>query len=123
MLLFAEAGAGQLVETKIEGLDQAPFLTAYGLRSDGGGVKALIFNKNLDRRVRLSVNVGQAVQRAGVLRLHAPRVDDTTDVTIGGAPIGADGAWSAASQGILPAQNGSVMVDLPAASAALLSFE
>ena len=102
---------------------QAPLLTAYGLRNDSASVKALIFNKNLDRRVRLSVNAGQAVQRARVLRLHAPRVDDTTDVTIGGAPIGADGAWAAASQGILPAQNGSVMVDLPAASAALLSFE
>ncbi len=32
MLLFAQAGAGQFVEGNLEPLDQAPLLTAYGLR-------------------------------------------------------------------------------------------
>ncbi len=123
MLLFAEAGAGQLVETQPEGVEQAPLLTAYGLRAQGGELKAAIFNKNLDRRVRLAVNVGEGAQHAKVLRLHAPRVDDTTDVTFGGAPVGAAGVWSAAREERLPMQNGSVMVELPAASAVLITFE
>jgi hypothetical protein len=66
------------------------------------------------------VNVGQTEQQAKVLRLRAPRIDDTIDVTFGGAPVGANGAWSAAWEETVPTQNGTVTVDLPAASAALI---
>jgi len=122
MLLFAEAGAGQLIETQIESLNQAPMLTAYGLRSDSGRTKAAIFNKNLDSRVHLTLDSGVSAQRATILRLHAPRVEDTTDVTFGGAPVGAAGAWSAAHEEALPVQNGNITLELPAASAALVTF-
>jgi Glycosyl hydrolase family 79, N-terminal domain len=122
MLLFEQAGAGQLVETQLEGLDQAPLLTAYGLRTENGKLKVAVFNKNLDRGVRLIINAGQ-VAGAKLLVLRAPRVDDTTDVTFGGAPVGANGAWAAAREETLPAQSGSVVVDLTASSAALISFE
>lgn len=121
MLLFAEAGSGQLIETQIDGLDQAPLLTAYGLRCDDGKIKAAIFNKNLDRQVRLTLNPGNPAQTAKLLRLHAPRVDDTTDVTFGGNPVGADGAWSTGREETLHAQNGSFTIELLAASAALIS--
>ena len=120
MLLFEQAGPGQLVETQVEGLDQAPLFTAYALRSEDGQAKVMAFNKNLDRGVRMSLNAGQ---RAKVLRLHAPRVDDTTDVTFGGSPVGANGAWSAAWEETTAAQNGAVVVELPAASGALIMIE
>lgn len=123
MLLFAEAGSGQLIETEIESSGQAPSLTAYGLRSSGGTIKAAIFNKSLQDPVRLTLNAGQRVQHAKALRLRAPRVDDTTDVTFGGAPVGASGAWTAAWDEKLPAENGNITLDLPAASAALVIFE
>jgi len=123
MLLFAEAGAGQLIETQLEGADKAPLLTAYALRSNNRSLKAAIFNKNQDRRVRLTLNAGQPIQRATALRLHAPRVDDTTDVTFGGAPVGANGDWSAAREETHQAQDGSIAFDLPAASAALITFD
>jgi hypothetical protein len=122
MLLFAEAGAGQLIETQLDGIDQAPLLTAYGLRAENGTIKVAVFNKNLDRRVRLTVSSGQG-PRAKLLRLRAPRIDDTTDVTLGGAPIGANGEWSAAREETASAQDGSVVIDLPAASGALLTFQ
>jgi hypothetical protein len=81
------------------------------------------FNKNLDRSVRLTIDPGQRAQRVSALRLHAPRVDDTTDTTFGGAPVGAGGAWSAAREETLPLENGAAALDLPAASAALVTFE
>ncbi len=121
MLLFAEAGAGQLIEVQLDPPDDAPLITAYALRSDGGSIKAVIFNKNLDRRVQLGVNA--QAEYASVLRLHAPRIDDTTDVTLGGAPVGANGSWSAALIEKLRAQDGVVTLELPSASAALLAFE
>ena len=123
MLLFAQSGAGQLVESKLEASDLSPLLTAYGLRSDSGAIKVAVFNKNQDRGVRLSIDAGQSAQRATALRLHAPRVDDTTDTTFGGSPVGASGAWSATRQETLSVENGSAVIALPAASAALITFE
>ncbi len=123
MLLFAEGGAGQLIETQVEGLDQAPLLTVYSLRTEKGKLKTAIFNKNLDRRIRLTVEAGVPAQVAKLLRLDAPRVDDTTDVMFGGAPVGANGAWAADHQEIVPAQEGKIVFDLRPTSAALVSFD
>jgi hypothetical protein len=123
MLLFAQAGAGQLVESKLDGVEQAPLLTAYGIRGDTGVMKVAAFNKNLDHSVRLSIDPGQNARGASVLRLHAPRVDDTTDVTFGGSPVGASGAWSAARVEKVNVENGVAVVELPAASGALIAFD
>ena len=123
MLLFAQAGPGQLVESKVENLEEAPLLTAYGLKSSAGAIKVAVFNKNLDRRVRLTIDPGQRASRTSALRLFAPRADDTTDTTFGGAPVGANGAWSAALQETLPLENGICVIELPSASGALVTFE
>jgi len=123
MLLFAQAGAGQLVEGKLDKLESAPLLSAYGLRNNTGTIKVAAFNKNLDRSVRLTIDAGECAQRATALRLVAPRVDDTTDTTFGGSPVGASGAWSATRIETLPLQNGVAVIDLPAASAALITFD
>ncbi len=123
MLLFAEAGAAQLVESKLDGLEQAPLLTAYGFRDHGGTIKVAVFNKNLDRPLRVAVDTGLRVRRAKSLRLYAPRVDDTKDTTFGGAPVGASGSWSDAHEQTLPLENGTPVIELPAASAALIAFE
>jgi Glycosyl hydrolase family 79, N-terminal domain len=123
MLLFAQAGPGQLVETKFEPLEQAASLTAYGLRNGQGALKVTAFNKNLDRAIRLTIDAGQRAPRVRSLRLHAPRVDDTTDTTLGASPVGAGGAWSAAREEILGIENGAAVIELPPASAALIIFE
>src|SRR6185437_2532485 len=125
MLLFAQAGVGQLVESNLgpDAGSQAPLLTVYGLRSDSGVIKAAVFNKNLDRGVRLTIDPGTRSQRAIALRLHAPRIDDTTDAPFGGSVVGASGAWSAAHEEKLSMENGAAVIDLPAASAALVVFE
>jgi Glycosyl hydrolase family 79 C-terminal beta domain len=123
MLLFAQAGAGQLVESKLDQREQAPLLTAYGIRNDAGGMKVAAFHKNATCSVSLTIDAGQRAQRVRSLRLHAPRVDDTTDATFGGAPVGAGGAWSASREEVLTVGNGAAVLDLPAASAALITFE
>lgn len=120
MLMFEQAGPGQLMQTQIDGIEQAPLFTAYALRSEGSQIKAVLFNKNLDRRVRVNLDGGRG---AKVLRLHAPRVDDTTDVTFGGSPVGANGAWSVAWEETAASQNGGVTIEMPAASAALIALE
>jgi len=121
MLLFAQAGPGQLIEAALEDIKQAPLLTAYALRSDNGAFKVAAFNKNLDRSVRLTMT-GVSAQQAKTLWLHAPRIDDTTDVTFGGTPVGANGDWAAAREETLTAKGESLTLDLPSASAALVTL-
>jgi len=121
MLLFDRAGPGQLIETKLDGVEQVPLTTAYGIHGRGG-VGVAVFNKNLDRRVRIELNLGGAVQ-ATLLRLHAPRVDDATDVTFGGSTVGPNGEWAPAREETLAIENGKFTVDFPAASAGLIKIE
>jgi hypothetical protein len=122
MLMFEQAGSGQLIEAQVDGLEQAPLFTAYGLRTDDGGIKVALFNKNLDRAVRVTF-AGLPMQTEKVFYLRAPRVDDTTDVTFAGAPVGANGAWSPAIDYALPIVGDSMIGILPAASAALITLQ
>jgi len=123
MLMFSQAGAGQLFETSLDGIERAPILTAYGLRATNGKERAIVINKNLDRRVLITVSANHGMRGVQVLRLHAPRIDDTTDVTLGAAPVGASGNWSAQQTETVSATNGNIELDLPAASAAVLTLE
>jgi hypothetical protein len=60
----------------------------------------------------------------------APRLDDTTDVTLGGNPVGGSGSWDGVMHmseelGMdagLPMHDGIATIELPPGSAALVSF-
>jgi hypothetical protein len=123
MLFVAQAGAGQLVESQLASSAASPLLTAYALRSNTGAIEVAAFNKNADRGVRLAIEAGQHSRGASVLRLVAPRRDDTADTAFGGAPVGAGGAWPATREETLPGVNRIWMLELPAASAAVITFE
>ncbi len=126
MLLFAEAGPGHLIEARVEGQERAPLLTAYGNLNDAvvpqDMVKAVVFNKHADRTVHVAIEGVEGARWARVLRLAAPRLDDTQDVTLGTNPVGASGAWEAARAEELPVHNGGAAVELPPGSAALVNF-
>jgi hypothetical protein len=69
----------------------------------------------------LTVDVPGA-KSASVLRLIAPRLDDTTDVTFGGAVVGNDGAWTPTVAESLAARRGSLPLSVPRASGALVTL-
>jgi len=120
--MFAQAGAGTLIGSTLDGAEAGSLLTAYGLLASDGATKVVIFNKNADRDIGLSIEGAPRTQQATVFRLRAPRLDDTTDVTLAGAPVGASGQWTSARAEVIQTQNGIFSMDLPAASAALVSF-
>ncbi len=122
MLMFAQAGPGTLIESTMDGAQDAPLLNTYALRGADGAIKVAVFNKNFDRAVRISIDAGEKIARAGALRLYAPRLDGKQDVTFGGAPVGASGAWAVANEEELAVQVGMASVELPAASGALVSL-
>ena len=127
MLLFAQAGPGHLIEARVENQQDAPLLTAYGVVNDGSEasnrVKAVIFNKQADRAVQLAIGTGEAPDRATALRLVAPRLDDTTDETLGEKPVGGSGAWDTEGEETVPIRDGAAEIRLPAGSAALVTLQ
>ena len=120
MLLFAVAGAGRLVMTELEGAADGS-LAAYCVKTPDGTLKLVLLNRNLDRDATLTVGV-PGVKSASVLRLIAPRPDDTTDVTFGGAVVGNDGAWTPTVAASLAVRQGSVILSVPRASGALVTM-
>lgn len=81
------------------------------------------FNKNLDRAVGLLIDAGRRAEHVSSLRLLAPRVDDTTDTTFGGAPVGVGGVWCVARKEALSTENGTSVIELAPASGALVTLE
>ena len=126
MLLFAEAGPGHLIEAKIDNQQDAPLVNAYGLINDRieprNTVKAVLFNKHDDRAVRLEIDCGEKGTHAQALWLMAPRPEATTDVTLGGNPVGGSGSWDAQREEEVTTHDGIATIDLPPASAALVTF-
>jgi hypothetical protein len=126
MMLFQQAGPGHLIETHIDGQESAPLLTAYGVVNDDteprDTVRAVVLNKQADRAVRVTIDSGERATQARALRLVAPRLDDTQDVTLGSNPVGASGAWDAGRQENLSVQDGVAAIELAAGSAALVTL-
>ncbi|MGA9365962.1 MAG: glycosyl hydrolase family protein, partial [Steroidobacteraceae bacterium] len=120
MLLFAVAGPGRLVMTEWEGATDGS-LSAYCVKAADGTLKLVLLNRNLRGHATLAIAM-PGVKSAGVLRLIAPRPDDTTDVTFGGASVGGDGAWAPTVAESLAVRRGSVTLSLPRASGALVSL-
>jgi hypothetical protein len=126
MLLFAEAGPGHLIDAKIDNQQDAPLVNAYGLINDRieprNTVKAVLFNKHDDRAVRLEIDCGEKGTHAQALWLMAPRPEATTDVTLSGNPVGGSGSWDAQREEEVITHDGIATIDLPPASAALVTF-
>ena len=123
MLLFQQAGPGHLIGATLEDADSAPLVTAYAVEkaTQSRRTSVAIFNKHADRAVSVTLD-SDGASRARTLRLAAPRLDDTQDVTLGENPVGGSGAWEAEHEEDLPVHDRTVTVNLPAGSAVLLQL-
>lgn len=94
-------------------------VTGWAVRVPGG-TRVLLINKG-PRAASVTVSTGM-VGHAFLKRLTAPGVGSTAGVTFGGQSIGADGRWHGRLHSpTVAVSNGSSHVDLPGASAAMLS--
>lgn len=122
MLMFALAGAGQLVKGQLSKLQPEDTVAAYSLKTDSG-LKTILFNKNPNAGLHIAIDPGQRAQRATLLLLSAPGLASTSSVTLGGSSVSAHGDWAASSRLTLNHRRGVFTAHLPAASAALVTFE
>ncbi len=122
MLMFAQAGAGQLVTNHLSQPQSEDAIAAYSLKTPSG-LKAILFNKTPTSGLHIVVDPGRRLQRATLLQLTAPQLDSTSGVTLGGSSVDAHANWLASSKSTIPGKNGLFTVELPASSAALVTFE
>ena len=120
MLLFAVAGTGRLLATELEGAADGS-LAAHALMTDDGELKVVILNKSLDKDAILTVDAAGA-KKASVLRLVAPRADETADVTFGGSVVGNYGGWTPSVAETPAVRRGSVAIQMPRVSGALVTL-
>jgi hypothetical protein len=120
MLMFKEAcrEATGLVPTRAGSSEFG--LAAYAVRSRNGGLRVCLINKDLSRPAQVHVDVGRRFAAASVLRLAASSADATTGMTLAGAAVDEFGRWApTVLEAIRPETV--IAVEMPAASAALLS--
>lgn len=93
-------------------------MAAYAMRAADGSLRVCLINKDVAGGARVAINAGRGFESASVIRLTAPSVAATTDVTLGGSPIDDFGDWSPKQPEPLQRGDG-VIVTVPAGSAAL----
>jgi hypothetical protein len=119
MLLFSQAARGVLVEV---GLSREGDLKAFAARAPDGGLRVCVINKEFSRTARVRIDPGRRFAGASVMRLLGPAMDATTGVTLGGMSVDEFGAWAPAADEPAQFADRAIIVDVPAASAALVSM-
>jgi hypothetical protein len=120
MLFFSRAAQGRLVATEAK---SDANLIAHGVLGADGKLRVTLVNKDLAKPIAASITVGATYTKGQVLRLTAPSVDATTDVTFAGASVNADGTWAPKTTKALNLSSGRTTITLPPTSAALLILE
>ena len=126
-LMFSQAAPSGAHLLQVSGVADDPTVRAWATRTKDGEIHVVLLNDATDHPEYLTVRVPGVTGPATVERLQAPHVQSTRGVTIGGQTFG---HWT--STGLLPdAYNvadlasvaGGYRIRLPAASAAMLTFE
>jgi hypothetical protein len=119
MLMFAQIGRGAIVPTRVEGGPAG--LSAYAVRAPDGGLRVCLINKESRGALRATTASSRRAAGASLLRLTGPAIDATAGITLGGAAVDAAGQWAPAQRESVDAADGKLVLDLPAASAALIN--
>ena len=120
MLMFAEAGRGSLVPTRLDANPSG--LNAFAVRAPDGGLRVCLINKDSDNAIRASIAPGRRFSAASVLRLTGPAIDAKEGVTLGGAVVDEAGRWEPTHRESTDQRDGDVIMSIPAASAALVAL-
>jgi hypothetical protein len=119
MLMFAFAARGWLISARLT--PQIGELAAFAVRAPDASLRLCLINKDLARAARVRIDPAQSIAGASVMRLAGPAADATSGITLGGASIDDFGRWAPAAGEAARHAGGEIALDLPAASAALVS--
>ena len=121
MLAFSLAGRGSLLETEMDG--GPPGVKAYATRPREKRLCLTLVNKGAAATV-VTAKLGSSASNrpAAVLRLRGPALDAKTGITLGGTEVTAAGMWKPAKAEVAPVRDGTLRLELPGASAAIVQI-
>jgi hypothetical protein len=121
MLAFAYAVRGTLLPARFA--SGSKDCKAFAVRAPEGSLQVCLINKDFVRGTRVTINAGHSFAASSIMRLAGPAVDATGGITLGGSAVDEHGAWTPArpERSHIPAAR-EITVDVPAASAALVSM-
>ncbi len=119
MLAFEQAIFGERLALDLEsgGLN----LTAYAT-GDQTGIRVTVVNKEPEAGASVTIACDRRLQGGSSIRLTAPSLESKEAITLGGASVSADGEWSPNSTKETGGKHGEWQIQVPAASAAILSL-
>jgi hypothetical protein len=120
LLLFALAGTGTLLETRLSA--GSVDVTAYAVRTPSGGLNLILVNKDTLQNLTLTIQANQPIHAASMQTMTGSSLDAISGVTIQGATVNQDGTFAPASPGTLTPSAGQTTCYIPALSAALISI-
>lgn len=120
MLLFRQAAQGRVVPVECQ--TSANFI-AHAVLGDDHKLRVVLINKDLTQSVKASIAAGASFKKAEIIRLSAPSVTSTEEITLAGNAVAKDGTWAPQPGEKLPCVNGKFKVTSPAGSAALLTID
>ena len=120
LLAFTHGGAGNLIAVRFDKPDIN--FRAYATRHDRNQISVTLINKESESDSIVTIAGTEGRHSKIELRLSAHSLDAASGIEFGGSPVGRDGSWHPASDKI-QAENGNAIIHLPAASAAVLTFE
>jgi len=120
MLLFHQAAIGRIVPAECQATVN---ITTHAVLGDDHKLRVVLINKDLSHSVVVFVAPGSPRAKAEVIRLIAPSVTSREGVTLAGSAVRSDGTWTLQPGQPVHCGDGRFDVSLPAASAALLTFQ
>jgi len=119
MLAFAQSGVGRIVGSTVDAGDKN--IKAYATQPAKDRIVLTLINKEFSSDVIVVLDAMPASFRnASVMRLAGPSVESKSGVTLGGAPVSADGGWKPAQTEEVRVSERGFQVAIPAASAAIV---
>jgi hypothetical protein len=120
ILMFAQAARGALVPAHLA--PEPSGLKAFAVRTPEGTLRICLINQNIAHDMHVAIEPGRGFTVASVLRLAGPAIDATAGVTLGGASVDEFGRWAPPMHEEVHFAGNEILVDVPAASAALVSL-
>jgi hypothetical protein len=121
MLAFAHASQGQRVALDYDTADLN--LKAYAVLSRDRRISVTLVNKDASRDADVSVIVKGDFAQVNALRLTGPSLASPDGVRLGASAVGANGNWQPALAESLRTKGCKCEIHVPAASAAIMTWE
>jgi hypothetical protein len=120
MLAFAMAGKGKLLNLALQtyGIN----ISAYATSDDAGHLWITVVNKDLARDAIVETGLPIGYFGATAFHLSAPSVESKDHVTLAGAEVSADGAWTPGPPERVSTKSQTARLQVPHGSAILVFF-